>query len=94
MTSIITLTPLAVLLAHFTLRRWEFRLILFAAVIPLAMAGNLARVVATILASIAMGTEHATAGPLHEAAGLLTYVVACGLMLALGALLRRLERSS
>jgi len=91
-TSIITLTPLAVLLAHFTLRRWGFRLILFAAVIPLAMAGNLARVVATVLASIAIGTEHATAGPIHEAAGLLTYVVACGLMLALGAVLWRLER--
>jgi exosortase len=91
-TSIITLTPLAVLLAHFTLRRWGSRLILFAAVIPLAMAGNLARVIATVLASIAIGTEHATAGPIHEAAGLLTYVVACGLMLALGAVLWRLER--
>jgi exosortase len=93
-TSIITLTPLAVLLAHLTLERWVFRLILLVAVIPLAMLGNLARVVATILASIEMGTEHATAGPLHEAAGLLTYLVACGLMLALGALLRRLEKPS
>lgn len=92
-TSIITLAPLAVLLAHFTLRGWGPRLVLFAAVIPLAMAGNLARVVATVLASIEMGTERATAGPLHEAAGLLTYVVACGLILALGGLLRRLERS-
>jgi exosortase len=93
MTSIITLTPLAVLLAHFTLKRWVFRLILWAAVIPLAMAGNLARVVATVLASIEIGAEHATSGPPHEAAGLLTYLVACGLMLALAALLRQLERA-
>ena len=68
-------------------------LILFAAVVPLAMAGNLARVVATVLVSIEIGAERATTGPLHEAAGLLTYVVACGLMLALGGLLRRWERS-
>ena len=91
-TSIITLAPLAVLLAHFTLKRWGSKLVLFAAVAPLAMVGNLVRVVATVLAGVEMGTEHVTEGPLHEAAGLLTYVVACGLMLALGALLQRLER--
>jgi exosortase len=91
-TSIITLAPLAVLLAHFTLKRWDFRLLLIAAVVPLAMAGNLARVVATVLASLQLGTQRATTGVLHEATGLLTYLVACGLMLALGALLRRLER--
>jgi len=92
-TSIITLTPLAVLLAHFTLKRWGFRLLLIAAVIPLAMAGNLSRVVVTVLASLQVGAQQATSGVLHEAAGLLTYVVACALMLALGALLRRLERA-
>ena len=92
-TSIITLVPLAVLLSHFTLRRWGPRLVLYASVVPLAMAGNLARVVATVVAALEIGTERATTGPPHEAAGLLTYVVACGLMLALGGLLRRLERS-
>ena len=46
-----------------------------------------------LVAAIEIGTERATTGPPHEAAGLLTYVVACGLMLALGGLLRRLERS-
>jgi exosortase len=92
-TSIITLTPLAVLLAHFTLKRWGYRLLLVVAVIPLAMAGNLARVVVTVLASLQMGTQRATSSALHEASGLLTYVVACALMLALGALLRRLERA-
>lgn len=92
-TSIITLTPLGVLLAHFTLKRWGYRLLLVAAVIPLAMAGNLARVVVTVLASLQMGTQRATSSALHEASGLLTYVVACALMLAVGALLRRLERA-
>jgi exosortase len=91
-TSIITLVPLSVLLAHYTLERWSSRLILFAAVVPLAMAGNLARVVATVVASLALGVEFATEGPPHQAAGLLTYAVACGLLLVLGVALRRLER--
>lgn len=90
-TSVITLTPLALLLAHYTLKRWDLRIILVASAVPLAMIGNLARVVATVLVSIEMGAERATTGPPHEALGLLTYLVACGLMLALGALLRRLE---
>jgi exosortase len=90
-TSIVTLVPLAVLLAHFTLERWGPKLVLYAAVVPLAMAGNLVRVVATVLGALALGTGNVTEGPLHEAAGLLTYAVACGLMLALGVLLQRLE---
>lgn len=88
-TSIITLTPLAVFLAYFTLRRPLARVLLVAAVVPLAMAGNLARVVATVLASERMGAAEVTGGPLHQVFGLLAYLVACGLLLATGAALRR-----
>ena len=92
-TSIVTLTPLAVLLGYLTLKRFGTRALLVAAVIPLAMAGTLARVVATCALAARIGADRATHGPLHEGAGLLTYGVACGLMLALGAGLRRLEKT-
>lgn len=91
-TSVVTLTPLAVLLGYFTLRGTAARVALVVAVIPLAMAGNLARVLATAFAAEHMGAERATESLLHEGAGLLTYAVACGLMLAVGAALRRAER--
>jgi exosortase len=90
-TSIITLAPLALIFARYTLKRWDLRIVLFASAVPLAMVGNLARVMATALVAVEFGTETATSGPPHEALGLLAYVVACGLMLPLGALLRRLE---
>jgi len=90
-TSVITLAPLAVLLAYLTLRRPAARIALVLAVAPLAMAGNLARVLATVLASLRFGAGVATEGPPHELLGLLTYAVAVALMLALGAALRRAE---
>jgi exosortase len=92
-TSIVTLTPLAVLLGYFTLRRFGTRALLVVAVVPLAMVGNLARVVTTCALAARVGAERATSGWFHESAGLLTYAVACGLMLAVGAGLRRLEEA-
>jgi exosortase len=90
-TSVITLAPLGVLLAYLSLRRFPLRALLVAAVVPLAMAGNLVRVLATVYASLRVGTEVATEGPPHELLGLVTYAVAVGLLLALGTLLRRIE---
>jgi exosortase len=91
-TSIVTLLPLAVLLAHFRLKRWWTTLVLAAAVVPIAMTGNLVRVVATVGVATQVGVDRATEGPLHEMAGLLTYGFACGLMLGAGSLLGRAER--
>jgi exosortase len=93
-TSVITLAPLGVLLAYLSLRRPFLRAILVAAVVPLAMAGNLVRVVATVLAALRFGADVATEGPPHELLGLLTYAVAVGLLLLLGAGLWRLEARS
>lgn len=90
-TSVITLAPLAVLLAYLTLRRPAARVALVLGVVPLAMAGNLARVIATVLVARRFGAEVATEGPPHELLGLLTYGVAVALMLLLGAALRRGE---
>ena len=87
-TSIITLLPLGVFLAYFTERTLARRLVLVAAVIPLAMFGNLSRVVATIVATQYVGVEAATTGPLHEWAGVATYVLGCLALLGVGALMR------
>jgi exosortase len=90
-TSIVTLAPLGVLLAALTLRGTAARILLVVAVVPLAMAGNLVRVLATVFAALRIGAQAATEGPPHEMLGVLTYLVAVGLLLALGALLRRAE---
>lgn len=88
-TSIVTLTPLAVVLAMFTERRPGRRWLLVASVIPIAMATNLLRVVATTIAAHRVGVERATAGLAHDSAGMLTYLLACFALLAVGTLLRR-----
>jgi hypothetical protein len=38
-----------------------------------------------------MGVEVATSGFLHDWAGILTYVFACGLLLVVGAVMRRVS---
>jgi len=90
-TSVVTLAPLGVLLAYLTLRRRSSRALLVAAVVPVAMAGNLVRVVATVIASLYVGAAAASEGPPHELFGLLVYVVAVGLLIALASVLRRVE---
>jgi exosortase len=87
-TSIITLAPLAVVLAYFTQRTWWRRLALVAAVAPAAMLANLLRVVVSVIAAQHLGAERATSGTLHESAGLLTFALACLALIGLGVLLR------
>ncbi|MCP3984054.1 MAG: exosortase/archaeosortase family protein [bacterium] len=92
-TSVITLTPLAVVLGYYALRGLGLQLVLVVAVIPLAMLGNLTRVVATVALADAYGVAFATEGPLHELLGLSTYVVACLGMVGVSAWLRRWEET-
>jgi exosortase len=88
-TSLVTLTPLAVLVAQLTERvRWR-RCLIVLAVIPIALLFNLARVVGTVIAAQHVGAEAATSAGVHEAAGLLTYAVGCLALLAVASLLRR-----
>jgi exosortase len=89
-TSIVTLAPLAVALAYLSERTLARRLVLVASVVPLAMLGNLLRVIATVLAASAFGAKPATEGPLHEAAGVLAFALSVLLLFALGSVLRRL----
>ena len=91
-TSIVTLAPLGVFFAYFTERTWGRRSVLVASVIPIAMLGNLLRVVVTVLAARRVGVDAATGSALHDPAGLLTYVLGCLALLAVGAVLRRVPR--
>jgi exosortase len=89
-TSLITLIPIGVFIAYFTESSLSRRLVLVAGVLPIAIAGNLLRVVFTVLVALRVDVETATKGPLHEWSGIGTYVVGCLGLLAFGALLRRL----
>jgi len=89
-TSLVTLTPLAVMLAWFTEQRLARRIVLVLAVVPIALGGNLLRVVATVLAARRFGVEAATEGSAHESLGLLAYVLGCLALLGVGAAMRRL----
>ncbi|HVN39478.1 MAG TPA: exosortase/archaeosortase family protein [Myxococcota bacterium] len=87
-TSVVTLLPLGALLAHLAARGWMRRTALLLSVVPIAMLGNWLRVVGTVAAAQRFGPERVLAGPLHESAGLLTFLFACSLLLGLVALLR------
>ena len=89
-TSLITLMPIGVFIAYFTESIFWRRLLLVGAVIPIALAGNLLRVILTVLLSINVNIEFATEGPLHEWAGVATYIIGCACLLGVGALVRRL----
>jgi exosortase/archaeosortase family protein len=89
-TSIITLLPLAVFLAYFTERTLPRRLVLVAAAIPLAMLGNLLRVVSTVVAAQSFGADAVTTGPVHEWSGVAVYALACLALLGIGVLMRRM----
>jgi len=87
-TSIVTLTPLGIVLAYFTQRGLARRAALALAVVPAAMLANLLRVVITVSAAERIGVARATGNVLHEIAGLLTFALACLALIAFGALLR------
>jgi exosortase len=89
-TSLITLIPIGVFIAYFTESTASRRLALVAAVVPIALLGNLLRVVLTVLLALRVDVDYATKGPLHEWAGVATYVVGCLCLLGLGALMRRI----
>ncbi len=89
-TSLVTLTPLAIVLAHFTERTLARRTAIVLAVFPAALLANLLRVVVTVWVAERYGAEAATGNWLHESAGLITFAIACLALIALGSLMRRL----
>lgn len=88
-TSVVTLIPLGILLAWSTERQATRRALLIACVVPAAMFGNLVRVTGTVWAASSHGVEVATSGFLHDWAGIVTYALACGVLLGVSAGMRR-----
>ena len=87
LTSIVTMLPIACVIACFLVGGVWRRLVVVAAVVPLAMAANVIRVVATVelVSRIGIG---AARGLLHESFGLATYVLGTLLLLATARLVR------
>lgn len=93
-TSLLTLVPLGVILAYFTDHRLLRRILLILTVLPVALLGNLARVLLTVQMAQTAGVEAATGSAIHEWVGIFTYLCACGALLGMGAFLRWVDRRS
>ena len=89
-TSLITLIPIGAIIAYFMEVRLARRLALVAAVLPIALTGNLLRVLATLLLAIQVDVEFVTQRPLHEWTGIGSYVIGCLALLGVSALMRQL----
>jgi exosortase len=74
LTSIVTMLPIACIVAYFLSRGVWRRAAVVASVVPLAMAGNVLRVIVTVLLASRLGVASAQ-GSLHESFGLVTYVI-------------------
>jgi len=99
--SLIALMMVGALFAHFTLRGAWKKWILFLCTPPLAVAGNLARILMLTLGTVAFGSEFALGkDPLehpswfHMVAGYLVFIVALLGMMAVGSLLHRIGRGN
>ncbi|HZS08276.1 MAG TPA: exosortase A [Blastocatellia bacterium] len=89
--SLMTLTTLAVTWAYFTEKKWWRRIAIVAAVVPVAIIANAARVAGTGLMANRWGPE-AAEGFMHGFSGWLIFVVALLLIMAISRLMNFAER--
>jgi exosortase len=82
LTSILTLAPIATLVAYLSPLPPARKLALVALVVPIAMAANLLRVVGTVLGARVWGVGFVTGDPVHVLLGLAVYASACLALLA------------
>lgn len=87
LTSIVTLLPLAALVAYVASHGVLRRLAIVASVIPLSLLANIARVTVTVALVERFGPDVA-AGSLHESFGMLTYLVGTLALLGVARVLR------
>jgi exosortase len=97
--SLFALMMVSALYAHFAMRTWWRKWIVFLCSIPLAVLGNLARILILTLGTMAFGAEFAIGKDalsdpswFHMAAGYAVFAVALGGMLGIGWLLNNLTR--
>lgn len=93
LTSLVTLTPIAVLIAWLAPLSTARRIVLVALVVPVAMTANLLRVVGTVLGTLTFGVGAVTDEPVHTLVGLSVYAVSCLGLLAIARGLARASRS-
>lgn len=84
--SLLALTALTAVYAYFTQKTLIRKWLLFVAAIPLAIAGNIARIVVVGIVAEAFG-EKLAMGLFHDYSGYVVFSVAIGLMLGVGSLL-------
>jgi exosortase len=78
LTSLVTLTPIGVLIAYLAPLTTARRLLLVALVLPIALVANLVRVLATVLGGHVLGVATVTEEPQHSLLGLSVYLIGCG----------------
>jgi exosortase len=87
LTSIVTLLPLACIVAYFLTHGVWRRALVIASVVPLSLAANIFRVIVTVQLVESWGVEFAQ-GVLHETFGLATYVIGTLAVIAVARILR------
>ncbi len=87
LSSVVTLLPLGVVVAYFLSHGIWRRLVLVGSVVPIAIAGNMARVLLTVVLVSSHGMEYAE-GLLHESFGLVTFIGGTIVLVSLARLLR------
>jgi exosortase len=87
LTSVVTMLPIACVLAYFLTHGAWRRLAVVASVLPLAIGANVLRVVVTVLLVSHIGID-AAQGSLHESFGLATYVLGTLCLVGIARLLR------
>lgn len=85
--SLVALLALALLVGYIGFRSWVARAVLVAAALPYVVIGNIARVLVLVLVGERFG--QAAGSRVHEASGLVVFLVVLGLLLGTTALLRR-----
>ncbi|MEA2031631.1 MAG: exosortase/archaeosortase family protein [candidate division Zixibacteria bacterium] len=87
--SLVSLLALSAIYAYFSQKRFIAQACLFLLTIPIAIAGNVFRVLVTAIA-VAVVTDNITDEPFHSIMGLLVFVVAFILLFICGFILRRI----
>ncbi len=87
LTSIVTLMPLGVVVAYFLSHGTWRRLLIVASIVPIAVLGNMLRVVLTVVLVSAGGMEYAE-GLVHESFGVATFAGGTIVLVGLARLLR------
>jgi len=87
LTSLVTLSPLAVVVAYFRSHGIWRRAAIVASILPLAVLGNIVRVTLTIVLVTSFGMQYAE-GALHESFGLATFALGTLGLLAIARCIR------